>query len=62
MSGTGPPTGMRRRELAGEDGSTTLLTCNGGIEDAIGIYCVTTPTAARGNIAICLTKELWSWR
>ncbi len=36
---------------------------NGGIEDAIAIYCVTnTPTASRGNIAICLTKEFCPWR
>jgi hypothetical protein len=36
---------------------------NGGIEDAIAIYCVTnTPTAPRGNIAMCLTKELCPWR
>ena len=42
--------------------STTPLTSDGGIEDAIAIYCVTTPTAARGNIAICLTKELCPWR
>ena len=36
---------------------------NGGIEDAIAIYCVTnTPNAARGNIAMCLTKEFCPWR
>ena len=42
---------------------TTPLTSNGRIGDAIATYCViNTPTAARGNIAICLTKKLWSWR
>ena len=36
---------------------------NGGIEDAIAIYCVTnTPNAARGSIAMCLTKEFCPWR
>jgi hypothetical protein len=35
----------------------------GGIEDAIAIYCVSnTASAKRGQIAMCLTKELCPWR
>ena len=34
-----------------------------GADDAIEVYCVAkTPTATRGNIAMCLTKEVCPWR
>jgi hypothetical protein len=34
-----------------------------GAEDAIAVYCVTkTANAPRGNIAMCLTKEVCPWR